>query len=76
MSASTADPPSDNQVYIYRHSLCFLYCLQVGFLIFKSSSDIVDVISRQMEAANRLDEIRDTLNLSETDPIPQIVLDG
>ena len=31
---------------------------------------------RQMEAANRLDEIRDTLNLSETDPIPQIVLDG
>ena len=76
MSANTADPPCDSHDYIYGHPLCVLHCLQVSFSMCQSSSDIVEDMFRQMEAANRLDEIRDTLNLSETDPIPQIVLDG
>ena len=76
MSANPTNPPSDSHDYIYSHPICVLHRLQVGFSKFQSSSDIVDEMFRQMEAANRLDEIRDTLNLSETDPIPQIVLDG
>ena len=34
------------------------------------------IIPRQMEAASRLDDIREMLNLTETDPIPAVVLGG
>ena len=53
-------------------STVFKYVFQCSKVI----KSIFFAVFRQMEAANRLDEIRDTLNLSETDPIPQIVLDG
>ena len=34
------------------------------------------VFPRQMEAANRLEEVRERLQLAEGDPIPRAVLDG
>ena len=55
----------------YVFSTVFKYVFQ----IFLTPLNLM-IINRQMEAANRLDDIREMLNLTESDPIPQVVLGG
>ena len=58
----------------YCHTICLQYSLQVTATQQNIRQNYTSILFSQIEAADRLEAIRDEYNLTETEPIPDQVI--